>query len=53
VKRDDYAQYVVLLDTRNMKELTHGTFERAPTLPIVKFTEFPTALEQHGEARTY
>jgi len=49
-RRDDDGRYVVLLDTRNMQEVSHGTFERALTLPIGKFTDLPEALEQYREA---
>ncbi len=47
---DDAGREVVLLDTRNAQEVAHGTFERALTLPISKFTELPEALEGHREA---
>jgi UPF0176 protein len=47
---DDAGREVVLLDTRNAQEVAHGTFERALTLPISKFTDLPEALEGHREA---
>lgn len=36
----------VLLDTRNTYEATIGTFSKAKTLPIVRFSEFTKAVEQ-------
>ncbi|MBP7623342.1 MAG: sulfurtransferase [Xanthomonadales bacterium] len=48
--RDDAGREVVLVDTRNVQEIDHGTFEGALTLPIAKFTELPDALEPHREA---
>lgn len=47
---DDAGKRLVLLDTRNRQEVAHGTFAGALTLPIDKFTELPTALEEHREA---
>jgi UPF0176 protein len=48
--RDDAGRELVLVDTRNAQEVAHGTFERALTLPIARFTELPEALEAHREA---
>ena len=41
---------MVLLDTRNEQEVGHGTFAGALTLPIVRFTDLPAALQPHREA---
>ena len=41
---------VVMVDTRNDAEVSHGTFVGAVTLPIVRFTELPDALEAHRAA---
>ena len=48
--RDDAGRPVVMLDTRNVQEVGHGTFAGALTLPISRFTELPAALEPHREA---
>ncbi len=48
--RDDQGRPVVLLDTRNEQEVGHGTFAGALTLPIVRFTDLPAALQPHREA---
>ena len=48
--RDDHGRPVVLLDTRNEQEVAHGTFAGALTLPIVRFTDLPDALQPHREA---
>lgn len=48
--RDDQGRPLVLLDTRNAQEVEHGTFAGALTLPIVRFTELPEALQPHREA---
>ncbi|RYD15514.1 MAG: sulfurtransferase [Lysobacteraceae bacterium] len=42
--RDDAGRRLVLLDTRNREEVRHGTFERAATLPIDRFTDLPEAV---------
>ncbi|MBO9716828.1 MAG: sulfurtransferase [Pseudoxanthomonas sp.] len=47
---DDEGRPVVLLDTRNVQEVEHGTFAGALTLPITRFTELPAALAPHREA---
>lgn len=47
---DDAGKRVVMLDTRNEQEVVYGTFTGALTLPIVKFTDLPEALEPHREA---
>ncbi len=46
---DDDGKRVVLLDTRNAQEVSHGTFSGALTLPITRFTELPEALAPHRE----
>ena len=48
--RDDHGRPVVLLDTRNVQEIEHGTFSGALTLPITCFTELPDALQPHRQA---
>ena len=48
--RDDDGRRVVMLDTRNVQEIEHGTFAGALTLPITRFTELPAALEPHRES---
>ncbi len=48
--RDDAGRPVLLLDTRNLEEVGHGTFAGALTLPITRFTELPDALAPHREA---
>ena len=47
---DDQGKRVVMLDTRNHQEVSHGTFTDALTLPITTFTELPAALEAHRES---
>lgn len=47
---DDAGKRVVMLDTRNVQEVAHGTFTDALTLPIERFTELPAALAPHREA---
>ncbi|MCL7714171.1 sulfurtransferase [Stenotrophomonas mori] len=47
---DDRGRRVVMLDTRNVQEFEHGTFAGALTLPIVRFTDLPAALEPHRAA---
>lgn len=46
---DDDGRRLVLLDTRNHEECAFGTFDGALTLPIVKFTELPEAVEARRE----
>ena len=48
--RDDQGRPVVLLDTRNAQEIEHGSFAGALTLPILRFTELPDALQPHRQA---
>jgi UPF0176 protein len=48
--RDDDGREIVLLDTRNDQEISHGSFADALTLPIAKFTDLPEALEAHRQA---
>ena len=47
---DDTGRRLVLLDTRNLEEVGHGTFANALTLPIDNFTDLPEALAPHREA---
>ena len=47
---DDRGRRLVLLDTRNREEVTHGTFIGALALPIDNFTELPDALASHRES---
>ena len=47
--RDEQGRELVLLDTRNRQEVEHGSFERALTLPIDRFTDLPEALEAHRD----
>jgi len=47
---DDRGRPVVMLDTRNLQEVEHGTFKDALVLPIQRFTELPQALAPHREA---
>lgn len=47
---DDAGRRLVLLDTRNREEITHGTFEGALTLPIDNFVDLPEALAPHRDA---
>lgn len=44
---DDAGKPVVMLDTRNLQEVEHGTFKDALVLPIRRFTELPAALAPH------
>ena len=46
---DDDGKRVVMLDTRNHQEVSHGTFTDALTLPITTFTELPAALAPHRD----
>jgi UPF0176 protein len=45
---DDEGQPVVLLDTRNAFEIEHGRFAGALDLNLVRFSDFPDALQEHG-----
>ncbi len=47
---DDAGKPVVLLDTRNLQEVEHGTFKDALVLPIQRFTDLPEALAPHRDA---
>jgi len=47
---DDAGRPVVMLDTRNLQEVAHGTFKDALVLPIERFTELPEALAPHRQA---
>ncbi|MET0226291.1 MAG: sulfurtransferase [Dokdonella sp.] len=47
---DDDGKRLVLLDTRNRQEVDHGSFVKALTLPIDKFTELPEAIAPHRES---
>jgi UPF0176 protein len=44
---DDEGRPVVTLDTRNVFEVDHGTFEAALDWRLKKFSEFPRALDAH------
>jgi UPF0176 protein len=44
---DDDGRAVVMLDTRNAFEVDHGTFEGALDWRLVRFSEFPRALDAH------
>lgn len=46
---DDSGREIALIDTRNHQEVEFGSFERAITLPISKFTELPQALEAYRD----
>ena len=45
---DDQGREVVLLDTRNAFEVSHGSFKGAIDFGIKKFSEFPEALSSHS-----
>jgi UPF0176 protein len=47
---DDSGRRLVLLDTRNREETSHGSFAGALTLPIDNFTDLPEALTPHRNA---
>lgn len=47
---DDNGRRLVLLDTRNLEEVAHGTFAGAMTLPIDNFVDLPEALAPHRDA---
>ncbi len=46
-RRDDSGREVVLLDTRNGFEVDAGAFEGAIDWRLVKFSDFPAALQAH------
>jgi UPF0176 protein len=43
--KDDNGREVVLLDTRNIDEVVHGSFSNALIFPINRFTDLPKAVE--------
>jgi UPF0176 protein len=43
--KDDNGRDVVLLDTRNIDEVVHGSFSKALVFPINRFTDLPKAVE--------
>lgn len=45
--KDDSGKEIVLLDTRNEFEVKIGTFEKAVSWYLEKFSDFPSALEKH------
>jgi UPF0176 protein len=47
--KDDHGRDLVLLDTRNAFEVSHGSFSNAIDFGIKKFSDFPHALEPHIE----
>ena len=47
---DDAGRRLVLLDTRNREEMTHGTFDGALELPIDNFVDLPAAVLAEREA---
>ena len=47
---DDSGRLVVLLDTRNREEVSHGTFRDALSLPIDNFNDLPAALDTVRDA---
>jgi UPF0176 protein len=46
---DDAGRPVVTLDTRNAFEVEHGRFAGAIDWRLAKFSDFPAALERHGD----
>lgn len=44
---DDHGRALVLLDTRNAFEVSHGSFRNAIDFGIKKFSDFPQAIEPH------
>lgn len=42
---DDEGREVVMLDTRNIDEVVHGSFKNALVFPINRFTDLPKAVE--------
>jgi UPF0176 protein len=47
---DDQGREVVLLDTRNAFEVSHGSFKNAIDFGIKKFSDFPQALSSHQDS---
>jgi UPF0176 protein len=47
---DDNGREVVLLDTRNAFEVSHGSFKGAVDFGIGKFSDFPQAFRDHASA---
>lgn len=47
---DDDGREVVLLDTRNAFEVSHGSFKGAVDFGIGKFSDFPQAFRDHASA---
>ena len=45
---DDQGREVVLLDTRNAFEVSHGSFQGAVDFGIGKFSDFPQAFRDHA-----
>lgn len=43
--KDDDGREVVLLDTRNIDEVVHGSFSNALIFPINRFTDLPKAVD--------
>ena len=43
--KDDNGREVVLLDTRNIDEVVHGSFSNALIFPINRFTDLPKAVD--------
>ena len=43
--KDDEGREVVLLDTRNIDEVVHGSFRNALIFPINRFTDLPKAVD--------
>ena len=43
--KDDDGREVVLLDTRNIDEVVHGSFRNALIFPINRFTDLPKAVD--------
>jgi UPF0176 protein len=43
--KDDNGREVVLLDTRNIDEVVHGSFRNALIFPINRFTDLPKAVD--------
>jgi UPF0176 protein len=47
--QDDAGRPVLMLDTRNGFEVTHGRFAGAVDWELAKFSDFPQALQQHRD----
>ena len=43
--KDDAGRDVVMLDTRNIDEVVHGSFKNALVFPINRFTDLPKAVD--------